>query len=88
MGLAVRVYKFLIKPTMCFRPGLVAFPLRASSDMEIMLLANVISLTPGTLGWMFPRIERPFVPPCMLRTGGSTRRDSRRVRKTAIKAVR
>ena len=32
-----------------FTPGVIAFPLRAERDIEIVLLANVISLTPGTL---------------------------------------
>ena len=31
------------------RPGIVAIPLEARTDDEITLLANVISLTPGTL---------------------------------------
>ena len=30
-------------------PGIVAFPLTAESDIEITLLANLITLTPGTL---------------------------------------
>ena len=46
---SVRVAVDVIKPNISFQPGVIAFPLRASSDMEIMLLANVISLTPGTL---------------------------------------
>ena len=44
---SVRVATDVIKPTTSFQPGVIAFPLRASSDMEIMLLANVISLTQG-----------------------------------------
>jgi multicomponent Na+:H+ antiporter subunit E len=31
------------------RPGIVAVPLDAETDMEITLLANLITLTPGTL---------------------------------------
>lgn len=31
------------------RPGIIAVPLEVESDIEITLLANVISLTPGTL---------------------------------------
>lgn len=31
------------------RPGIVAIPLTATSDAEITLLANLITLTPGTL---------------------------------------
>ena len=31
------------------RPGIVGIPLRAQTEMEILLVANLISLTPGTL---------------------------------------
>jgi multicomponent Na+:H+ antiporter subunit E len=31
------------------RPGIVAVPLDAETDLEIMLLCNLITLTPGTL---------------------------------------
>jgi multicomponent Na+:H+ antiporter subunit E len=31
------------------RPGIIAIPLDARTDLEITLLANLITLTPGTL---------------------------------------
>jgi multicomponent Na+:H+ antiporter subunit E len=31
------------------RPGVIAIPLAAKTDLEITLLANLVSLTPGTL---------------------------------------
>ena len=31
------------------RPGILAIPLEAKTDLEITILANLISLTPGTL---------------------------------------
>ncbi|MFW5662410.1 MAG: Na+/H+ antiporter subunit E, partial [Bacteroidota bacterium] len=31
------------------RPGVIALPLDAESDFEITMLANLITLTPGTL---------------------------------------
>lgn len=39
----------VVTPTFYMRPGIVAIPLDAKSDLEITLLANLISLTPGTL---------------------------------------
>lgn len=39
----------VVTPTFYMRPGIVAIPLSAKSDLEITLLANLISLTPGTL---------------------------------------
>lgn len=44
-----RVATDVIKPLPQMRPGVVGIPLDAETDLEITLLANVISLTPGTL---------------------------------------
>jgi multicomponent Na+:H+ antiporter subunit E len=45
----LRVAYDAITPDHHARPGIVAIPLRAESDLEILLLANLISMTPGTL---------------------------------------
>lgn len=39
----------VLTPTTRMRPCVIALPLDAKSDYEITLLANMISLTPGTL---------------------------------------
>lgn len=39
----------IITPKFYMEPGIIKYPLDAESDLEITLLANVISLTPGTL---------------------------------------
>ena len=36
-------------PSHISRPGIIRLPLDARTDMEIMAVANLISLTPGTL---------------------------------------
>ena len=36
-------------PTFYMTPGIVSVPLDVKTDLEITILANVISLTPGTL---------------------------------------
>jgi multicomponent Na+:H+ antiporter subunit E len=48
---AVRVAFLVVRPDMRahLRPAIVAFPLRLQTDAEIALLANLITLTPGTL---------------------------------------
>lgn len=46
---AMRVARDTLSPRMDFRPAIVAVPLDVKQDVEIMLLANLISLTPGTL---------------------------------------
>ena len=39
----------VITPQHISRPGIISLPLDARTDTEIMLVANLISLTPGTL---------------------------------------
>ncbi|MGM4980324.1 Na+/H+ antiporter subunit E [Rhizobium sp. SG741] len=39
----------VMSPKMDVKPGIFAFPLRVDRDFEITLLANLITLTPGTL---------------------------------------
>ena len=51
MASAVRVALVVIRPDLkkVVRPAIVAVPLTVKSDAEITLLANLITLTPGTL---------------------------------------
>ncbi|MBN16353.1 MAG: Na+/H+ antiporter subunit E [Pelagibacterium sp.] len=48
---AARVAILVISPGMKKRlaPGIIAYPLSVTSDVQITLLANLITLTPGTL---------------------------------------
>lgn len=39
----------VITPRYFMKPGIVQYPLLAETDMEITMLSNLISLTPGTL---------------------------------------
>ena len=45
----LRVAVDIVRPHFSLSPAVIAFPLTASSDWEITTLANMISLTPGTL---------------------------------------
>jgi multicomponent Na+:H+ antiporter subunit E len=45
----LRVAYEVLTPSFRMRPGVVAIPLDARTDVEITLLANMITLTPGTL---------------------------------------
>jgi len=45
----IRVAKDILTPKDYMTPGLIRLPLDAKSDIEITLLASIISLTPGTL---------------------------------------
>ncbi|MFO7825511.1 MAG: Na+/H+ antiporter subunit E [Cyclobacterium sp.] len=39
----------VVTPSYYMKPGIIKIPLTAKSDLEITLLANLITLTPGTL---------------------------------------
>jgi multicomponent Na+:H+ antiporter subunit E len=45
----LRVAYDVLTPGYQMRPGVIALPLDARTDAEITLLANLITLTPGTL---------------------------------------
>lgn len=44
-----RVARLVLTPRMDLKPGIFAYPLKVDRDFEITLLANLITLTPGTL---------------------------------------
>lgn len=46
---AWRVAVLVVSPKMDVQPGILAYPLTVKRDFEIALLANLITLTPGTL---------------------------------------
>jgi multicomponent Na+:H+ antiporter subunit E len=45
----IRVLWDVITPGQINRPGIIGVPLSATTDLEIFIVANLISLTPGTL---------------------------------------
>lgn len=45
----IRIAYEVLTPTHYMNPGVVAIPLDVTTDAEITLLANLITLTPGTL---------------------------------------
>lgn len=47
---AIRVFGLVLTPDLSkLQPGFIAYPLTVDRDFEISLLANLITLTPGTL---------------------------------------
>ncbi|WP_188206232.1 Na+/H+ antiporter subunit E [Alkalibacillus aidingensis] len=46
---SISIVKLAYKPTLDIEPGIFALPIELKSNWEIALLANLISLTPGTL---------------------------------------
>ncbi|WLR55763.1 Na+/H+ antiporter subunit E [Mesobacillus subterraneus] len=45
----VAVLKAVLRPKLNIKPGIFAFPTELKEDWEITMLANLITLTPGTL---------------------------------------
>ncbi|KZE68460.1 cation:proton antiporter [Fictibacillus phosphorivorans] len=45
----IEVLKWIYKPRLDFQPGILALPIDVKKNWEITLLANLITLTPGTL---------------------------------------
>ena len=46
---AYRVARLVLTPRMDLKPGIFAYRLKLDRNFEITLLANLITLTPGTL---------------------------------------
>lgn len=46
---SVQVVWDVLTPSHMARPGIISVPLTATRDMDILLVTNLISLTPGTL---------------------------------------
>lgn len=46
---AIGVAMLALRPNLKLRPAIIAYPLTLSTDGQITLLANLITLTPGTL---------------------------------------
>ncbi|PYZ94211.1 Na+/H+ antiporter subunit E [Salipaludibacillus keqinensis] len=49
----VDMIKIVLSPKMDIQPGIIAVPTKLRTDWEVTLLANLISLTPGTLTMNF-----------------------------------
>lgn len=46
---SIRVARYTLQPKLTIRSGIVAYPLPEMSEREITALANLITLTPGTM---------------------------------------
>ncbi len=46
---SIQVVWDVLTPTQLSKPGIIAMPLDAKGEMEVLLVTNLISLTPGTL---------------------------------------
>jgi len=56
-----QVAKLVLSPAGKLKPGFVAVPLTATTDLEITLFANSITLTPGTISVYVPENRQNIV---------------------------
>jgi multicomponent Na+:H+ antiporter subunit E len=69
---SIRVAGHVISPRFRMVPGIIAVPLDAETDTEITVLANLVSLTPGTLSMdVSPDRKTLFVHVMHLGPGGA-----------------
>lgn len=65
------------RPTLAIEPGIVAIPLEVETDLEVTVLASLISLTPGTLSLeVTPDKKTLYVHALVVDDDGSAVRDS------------
>ncbi len=50
-----QVVKLALSPTLNIKPGFISVPMAARGDFEITVLANSITLTPGTISVHVPK---------------------------------
>jgi multicomponent Na+:H+ antiporter subunit E len=71
------------------KPGVIAFPLQARTDMEIMFVSSVISLTPGTLSLDVSDDRRVlFIHAMFLQDEEQLRNDLRELEHRILKVMR
>jgi multicomponent Na+:H+ antiporter subunit E len=57
----IDVTKAVLRPELDIRPGFLAVDMESETDLEITLLANSITLTPGTISVHVEREERKII---------------------------
>jgi multicomponent Na+:H+ antiporter subunit E len=70
----------VLTPTHHMNPGVIVFPMKAESDLEITLLSTLISLTPGTLTIDVSEDRRFLYFHAMYIEGGDTEKVKEEVR--------
>ncbi|MDY6906474.1 MAG: Na+/H+ antiporter subunit E [Thermodesulfobacteriota bacterium] len=86
----LRVLWDVITPGHISKPGVIAVPLDAETDLEIMMVANLVSLTPGTLSLDVSDDRKTlFVHAMFLDDVETARRDIKQgIEKRVLEAIR
>lgn len=85
----IKVAFDVLTPVWYMKPGVIALPLEAKTDMEITFVANLISLTPGTLSLDVSDDRRVlFIHAMFLDDEESLRADLKEMEKRALEVLR
>lgn len=85
----LRVAYDVATPVWYMKPGVIAFELEARTDVEIMFLSSVISLTPGTLSLDVSDDRKVlFIHAMFLQDEEQLRRDLRELERRSLKIMR
>ena len=87
---SVEVAQTVLRPKMGLDPGIVSLPLDCTTGLEITLLANLISLTPGTLSLeVSPDQEKLYIHAMFVGTEEAQTRDyiKRTLERRVIRAL-
>ncbi len=85
----MRVAFDIVTPVWHMKPGVIAFPLEARTEMEITMVANIISLTPGTLSLDVSDDRRVlFIHAMFLDNEQSVRDDLREMERRVLEILR
>lgn len=68
---SLRVLYDVMTPSVFARPGIVAVPLKAETDLEILMVANLVTLTPGTLSLDVSEDRKTLYVHCMFLDEGA-----------------
>ena len=60
----------ILTPKMHTNPGFVWIPLKVNSDIGILLLSNLLSMTPGTLSVDIDQDKKKLLVHCLYNTSG------------------
>ncbi|SFB99075.1 multicomponent Na+:H+ antiporter subunit E [Marinospirillum celere] len=85
----IKVAYDVMTPVWYMKPGVIALPLEAKTDMEITFVANLISLTPGTLSLDVSDDRRVlFIHAMFLDDEESLRADLKEMERRALEVLR
>ena len=84
----VKVARAVLSPSLPIRPGIIAVPLETEKEAQVVLVANLVTLTPGTLSMDISKDRRTlYVHALDASDPDAVRRDIRRQLESKLREV-